>query len=255
MHNFDLIVGVHSIAAAIKNPLRQNLKLFLTEEGQAELQKKAEVQKKDLDRVEVSLLSKHFLQEKSKDYYKQLNLEYQRVPSQVFLVADPLESKDVKWIYDLVTNSRATILCLDQVTDVNNAAAILRTASFYGIDCLIMPKQNSAGFTPSFFRISSGAAEYVPVVQASSMAKLIGGLNDRGVLTIALSEHESEALSPSIINEKSICLIVGKEDTGISNAVLRQAQYKLALHGKGQIKSLNVATAAAIAMEKCFSHS
>lgn len=249
---FDLIVGIHSIAAALKNAARSNLKLFLTDEGQSELLKKGGIAKNDLARCQVSLLSKHLLQQKSAEYYKELGLEYQRVPSQVFLLADCLEQQDVNWIYQTLETKKLKLVCLDQVTDVNNAAAILRTASFYGVDCLIIPKQNTFGYSPSFFRIASGAAEYLPVVQASSLAKLITGLNNRNVTTIALSEHEEEKLDSSSLDESSVCLIVGKEDTGISNAVMRQAKFKLALKGKGEIKSLNVATAAAISMEKCF---
>ena len=252
MQDFDLIIGIHSIAAAIKNPNRSNLKIYFTDEGKIELQKKGSISKHDLEKVKTTMLSKHMLQERSKEYFQSLNLEYQRVPSQVFLLADKVEFHDVNWLYENAVNPKFKFLCLDQVTDVNNAAAILRTASFYNLDCIIIPKQNTFGLTPSFFRISSGAAEYVPVIQASSMAKLIGGLNDRGVITIALSEHEDESLQPDLIQSNATCLIVGKEDTGISHAVMRQAKYRLALHSKGQIKSLNVATAAAISMEKCF---
>ena len=252
LKEFDLIIGIHSIVAAIKNPQRTGLKLYFTEEGKIELQKKGPLSIGALSNIETVLISKHILQERAKGYFSELGLEYQRVPSQTFLIADVLESKDVNWLYQNVENKDFKFLCLDQVTDVNNAAAILRTASFYNLDCVIIPKGNSFGLTPSFFRISSGAAEYIPVIQASSMAKLIGGLNDRGVVTIALSEHEDQELKPELIQDNATCLIVGKEDTGISHAVMRQAKYKLALHAKGAIKSLNVATAAAISMEKCF---
>ena len=76
-------------------------------------------------------------------------------------------------------------------------------------------------------------------------------------MCLALSEHADGDLSKKEIKNypKGLCLILGKEDVGISNAVLRLVDYKISLDSMGGIKSLNVAAAAAITMEKCFSDS
>lgn len=248
--DFNLIVGIHSIIAAIGNPNRTALKLFTTDIALDEIKAKI-----TLDRVDVELISTHKVQELAKDYYRDLGLEYQRVPSGAFLTASSLETYDLPSFYrDIEQDKSFKLLCLDQITDVHNAAAILRTASFYGVDYVVIPDKKSFGFTPSFFRIASGAAEYVKLVSASKFTKVISKINDSNFLTLALSEHATTSFDSIVSSERSnkICLVLGREDVGISNAVLRLIDHKVSLESRGEIVSLNVSTAAAISMEKCF---
>jgi 23S rRNA (guanosine2251-2'-O)-methyltransferase len=141
------------------------------------------------------------------------------------------------------------------VTDVHNAAAIVRTASFYGVDYVVVPDKKSFGLTPSFFRIASGAAEYVPLVGVSKLTKTLTKLKDLGVNIIALSEHAKGDLNAENIreSESSTCIVLGREDVGISNAVLRIIDNHISLDTMGDTQSLNVSIAAAVTMEKCFS--
>ncbi|MBF0445401.1 MAG: hypothetical protein HQL68_07405, partial [Magnetococcales bacterium] len=81
-----------------------------------------------------------------KDYYKKFGFTYQRIPSQMFLVTSATEIFDVAWLYDQVVCGKVPkIFCLDQVTDVHNGAAILRTAAFYGVDCLLISQKGNFG--------------------------------------------------------------------------------------------------------------
>lgn len=252
---FDLIVGVHSIAAALKNPKRNIYRLILTDEGEADLIQRGNVSKIELSNFPVERVSGHKVQELAKSYYRQKNLEYQRVPSQMFLIASEVEILGPAELYAIADNGPFRILCLDQITDVHNAGAIIRTAAFYGIDAVVFPGKKSFGFTPSFFRIASGAAEHVQLIAANNLSRVIKKLNELNVTTIGLSEHAKRPFERKSTNSSSaerVCLVLGKEDTGISNAVLRQVQYDLSLKAKGEILSLNVASAAAISMEKCF---
>jgi len=138
---------------------------------------------------------------------------------------------------------------------VHNAGAILRTASFYGVDAVIVPDKKSFGLTPSFFRIASGAAEFVPMIGVSKLNRTVAKLKESGILCLALSEHAKGDLKMEEIksSKRGIALILGREDVGISNAVLRMIDQHISLDSMGDIKSLNVSIAAAVTMEKCFS--
>lgn len=250
--DFDLIIGTHSIYSAVKNPNRFNKEVFATEEGLQEYYKKTGSSKKELEGIKVNLVSSHKLQEDAKRYFKDLDLEFQRIPSGIFLVTSKKEFKDMNWlIHEIDSREELRILCLDQVSDVHNAGAILRTASFYGVHTVIVPSKNSFGMSPSFYRIASGATEYIELVPTSNMTKTVSKLIDLGVKVIALSEHSSENFNFQDKNKKC-CLVFGKEDTGISHAVLRVIPDRMSLKSQGDIKSLNVSVASAIAMEKCF---
>ena len=249
---FDLIVGVHSIAAALKNSQRNIYKLILSDEGEAELIQRGKISKLELSKFPIERVSGHKVQELAKTYYRKKKLEYQRVPSQLFLVTSEIEILGPSDLYTMAENGPFKVLCLDQITDVHNAGAIIRTAAFYGVDAVVFPGKRSFGFTPSFFRIASGATEHVRLVSANNLSRVISKLNELNINTIGLSEHAEKPFNKESTNTERLCLVLGKEDTGISNAVMRQVEFQLSLQAKGEIFSLNVASAAAISMEKCF---
>ena len=248
---FDMVIGIHSIIAALENSDRRTIKLVCTEDARDEIKKKVR-----LDKVEVQLCASHKVQEEAKMVFRDLDLEYHRVPSGAYLLTSAMTIFNVAQLYEKIENSeKLKILCLDQISDVHNAAAILRTASFYGVDLVIVPDKKSFGLTPSFFRIASGAAEFVPMYGVSKLTKTLTKMKEMGILCLGLSEHAKGDLDVSAVaeNPNGACLVLGREDVGISNAVLRVLDHHISLDSNGDIKSLNVSTAAAISMEKCFS--
>lgn len=247
--DFELIFGLHSIAAALTNPRRQHTRLVATDEGLMELQRKHNINPKKLN-VKIEILSSHSLQEEAKQLCFYMDVEFFRVPGQIFLETSLLETYEIQ---EFLKAPEMRLLALDQITDVHNGAAILRTACFYGINGVLIPSSKSFGLTPSFYRIASGATEYVNLIRVNSLSRAVGQLNEAGFLTVGLSEHSSENLGQDELrSQKKICLLLGAEETGLSNAVARLVQKNLSLPSRGEIKSLNVASAAAISMEKVF---
>lgn len=249
MSDTDLIIGLHSIAAAIENPQRELVELVCTDDGLSELKKRC-----DLRKISPRLVGPHKLQEEGKKHFRDLKSDFNRIPSGAFLIAQKLPEKDAKFLYDIAAQGEQRILCLDQVTDVHNGAAILRTAAFYGVNTVVLPGKNSFGETPTYFRIASGAHEYLNLVKVNNLAKTVTKLKEIGVMTIGLSEHAEETLETQTIraNPGGVALVLGKEETGISHAVMRVIEHKMSIASQGQIKSLNVSVAAAVSMEKCF---
>lgn len=247
--DFELIFGLHSIAAALKNPMRIHQRIVATDEGLLELQRKHNINAKNLG-VKIEVFSSHSVQEEAKMLCAEMDVEFFRVPGQIFLQTSPLQTYDLK---EFLTRPNSRLLALDQITDVHNGGAIIRSACFYGINGILIPSSKSFGLTPSFYRIASGATEYVNLIRVNSLSRAVGQLNDAGYLTVGLSEHSSENLTQTDLRaQKKICLLLGAEETGLSNAVSRLVQKNMSLPSQGEIKSLNVASAAAIAMEKCF---
>jgi len=240
---------MHSIAEAIKNTNRSGLKLFCTDESKKELIKLHFNGQKLPQNCEVKVLSLHQFKEEGKRHLRELNLKEQRVPSNIFLISDPLELTTISSLYEkLSKGEKLRILALDQVTDVHNLGAIARTASFYGIDALIFGRKNRDPLSPGFYRISSGAYEHLPMVRTPNLGKILGKLNELGVSCLGLAEEASQAeWKPK---GDSICLVLGAEETGLSHATRRVLEDFVALKARGEIKSLNVSVAAALAMEK-----
>jgi 23S rRNA (guanosine2251-2'-O)-methyltransferase len=248
----DLIIGIHSIAEALKNPERAIFEIVATEDGLEELKKRGGLKREEIPMNKVRLLEGHALQEEAKKFYRDLDMEFQRVPSQIFMLVSPVPIYEPTWIYNqLESRIPLKILALDQVTDAHNGAAIMRTAAFYGVDAVLISSRGNFGLGPNFSRIASGATEHVKIVRCSALPKTLTKLKDLGAICIGLSEHATGTLEKTD-NTKSICLVLGAEDVGMSHAVSRVVETTIAFKPLGKIKSLNVSVAAAIAMEKIF---
>lgn len=248
----DIIVGVHSIVHAIRNPQRQVVELIACEEGLEKLDKMGGLKKKELEGLTIKLVSSHKVQELAKAVYAQEDFLYSRVPSGVYLITSKKEILEPKPLFDAIdAGEDVRILCLDGVTDVHNAGAIMRTAAFYNVNYIVFAVKNNFSLGPSTARIASGALEYINIVKCNSLPKFLSALIKRGVTPIGLTEHTDDNNIGEVFGTK--CLVLGAEDRGLSHATVRLLEKKIRLEPQGKIESLNVSVAAAIAMEKVFS--
>lgn len=247
----DIIIGLHSIAEALKNPERTHYRLIGTDEGLKELQRKHGLDPRRQNDLRAEFYKPDEFVKQTQEVYRHLGIDYRRIPSGVMLLTSPYEVKNVTWLYDRCDQAGPLkLLILDAITDGHNAAAILRTASFFGCDAIVFAQKGSFGVTSSFSRIASGALEHVPLVQVASLPKTMSQLAQKNISLVGFSEHAEEAASAT--EAEKIALVLGAEETGLSNAVERLLTRRVALHSYGAIKSLNVSVAAAIAMERCF---
>lgn len=247
----DLILGVHSIAHALQNPRRSDHCLFATQRGLKEL-------KREFGQFDMGIcttLSPHDFQEKAKKVFKRLRLEYQRPFSQVFLLTSPLPEFSPEYLYQKIEERGPRplrLIALDGVTDIHNAAAIFRTAAFYRVDVLITGNKGAFGRGPGFSRVSSGAVEYLPLVRCKALPSFLAKLRKKGVICLGLGPRaEKTHFVP--FSQTSLCLVVGAEDKGLSQGVVRVLDEILAIRPQeGPISSLNVSVAAAVAMDRIF---
>lgn len=250
----EIIIGLHSIAEAIKNPQRYNLNLYATAKGLKELKEIKKLTSEQLNKVTLHQLDSQAFQKVAEKTFRDQDFQFSRIPSQIFLEASPLVIRETDWLLDLVKKkSKIKIFALDQVTDVHNGAAILRTAAFYNVDAVILPLKKSFGLSPQFYRIASGATEHVHIVRTSHLSRMIQLLHQNNVRCLGFTEDgEEDPLNSHRLMEQSTCLVLGAEDVGISHAVKRVLAQKIYLKSLGNISTLNVSVASAIAMERYF---
>lgn len=251
---YDIIVGPHSVCEALLSPKRRQKEVFATDASWSDFSKKFKTSLGQLEDFKIHFLSSQELQNKVQKFCAELGFKIGRLPGQVFLKTTPLEVYDHQWLFQQVKEEQVRqILCCDQVTDMQNAAAIMRTAAFYGVDTIVLPMKNSFGLTPHFFRTASGGAEHVNFVQSPSLSKAIQKLKELEVFCLGFSERgNTDAVPLGFTQSAAQCLVLGSEDRGISHSVARQLEHTLRFVARGSIHSLNVSVAAALAMEKCF---
>ncbi|MBT8387567.1 MAG: 23S rRNA (guanosine(2251)-2'-O)-methyltransferase RlmB [Ignavibacteria bacterium] len=133
-------------------------------------------------------------------------------------------------------------LLLDQITDVRNFGAILRTAECSGVDAVIVPSQGSAPLNADAIKTSAGAAFKIPICKVNHLLDAIYELQAEGIQIVTLTEKSDESIY-DIDLTKPIALIMGSEHKGVSPAILKISDARVKLPLLGKIESLNVSVA------------
>lgn len=241
----EIIFGIHSILAALENPLRSSGKLNILESSPNFKQLS-----KDTSCEKITFKNKGEFTKKLQKICQERNIHFQMPPGGVFLEIESAPEPRLPEIYStLETSGEMTILCLDQVTDIHNLAAIVRTSAFYGVEYLFTSIKNGLNFSPGFYRIASGGAEHLKIVNVPSMSRFLRRVGENDYKIIGFSEHASSDLGSFDFSAKKKCLVVGNEEQGLSHAVSRLLTDTVAIKGPGAIKSLNVSVATAIVLE------
>ena len=138
-------------------------------------------------------------------------------------------------------------IMLDRLTDVRNFGAVVRTAECAGIDGIIVPDKGGAPITADSMKTSAGALNYVPVCREKDIRKTLKLLRDSGIRVVACTEKTDRDIYDLNLTGP-MALVVGSEEDGISDGILREADDLARIPLKGKIGSLNVSVAAGIAM-------
>ncbi len=136
-------------------------------------------------------------------------------------------------------------LLLDQLSDVRNFGAIIRTAECTGVDGIIIQKSGSAPVTADTIKTSAGAAFKVPIVKVDHLKDAVFYLQASGISVVAASEKSQEALY-TIPFDQPCAIVMGAEDKGIAPSILKIADYTAKLPILGEIASLNVSVACGV---------
>ena len=138
-------------------------------------------------------------------------------------------------------------LILDRITDVRNFGAIVRTAECAGLDGIIIEEKGNAPITGDAMKTSAGALNHVPVCREKDIRKSISLLRENGIQIVACTEKTERSIY-SLNLKGPIALIMGSEEDGISDSLLKDADELARIPLKGKIGSLNVSVAAGVAL-------
>jgi 23S rRNA (guanosine2251-2'-O)-methyltransferase len=142
---------------------------------------------------------------------------------------------------------RPLVLLLDGITDVRNFGGIARSAECAGVHCMVVPAKGAAPINADAVKTSAGALSRIPVCRAPNLRTALYFLKDAGLHIVAATEKAAQPLYAADFLLPT-ALVVGAEDTGISEAVLRMADATVRIPLQGGIASLNVSAAAAVAL-------
>lgn len=138
------------------------------------------------------------------------------------------------------------LVMLDSLKDPHNLGAILRTAEATAVDGVIIGKHRSVGLTPTVAKVSTGAIEYVKVVEATNLTQTLEILKKKGFWVIGAEYDVKSQFYDSMKYDMPVVLVIGSEGEGISRLVKEHCDVLVKLPMKGQITSLNASVSAGI---------
>ncbi len=139
------------------------------------------------------------------------------------------------------------VLILDCVQDPHNLGAILRTADGAGVDAVIAPKDKSVGITETVLRVSVGAAEKVPFVQVTNLARTMKQLQSRGIWIFGTSDKGDRDLYETDFSG-GVALVMGAEGEGMRRLTEENCDFLIRIPMKGSVPCLNVSVATGVCL-------
>lgn len=138
-------------------------------------------------------------------------------------------------------------IILDRITDVRNFGAIARTAECAGVEGIIIGDKGNAPITSDAMKTSAGALNHLPVCREKDLKKTIKFLQENGMMVVACTEKADKEIYEVEFNQP-VALLMGSEEDGISETLLREADVLVKIPLKGKIESLNVSVAVGVAV-------
>jgi 23S rRNA (guanosine2251-2'-O)-methyltransferase len=156
----------------------------------------------------------------------------------------PIEFHDLENLVTSVIESGKTplFLLLDQLSDVRNFGAIIRTAECTGVDGIIIQKKGGAPVNGDTIKTSAGAVFKVPICKVDHIKDAVFFMQASGIKVIAATEKTEDTLFDTSFTDPC-AIIMGSEDRGINPSILKVVDAKAKLPLLGEIESLNVSVA------------
>ena len=142
---------------------------------------------------------------------------------------------------------KALILILDSITDPHNLGACLRTADAAGVDFVLIPKDKSASLNATVAKVASGAAETVPLVRVTNLARAMEQLKEAGIWIYGAAGEATSSLYQMDM-KGSIALVMGAEGSGLRRLTREHCDGLFSLPMLGSVESLNVSVATGISL-------
>lgn len=163
--------------------------------------------------------------------------------------AKQLNEADLDDLLDAVENEGKAplFLVLDEVTDPHNLGACLRSADAAGVKAVIVPKDKSAQLNATTSKVACGAAEVMPLIRVTNLARTMRHMQQRGVWFIGTAGEADHNLYQAKLNG-SLAIVMGAEGDGMRRLTRETCDELVSIPMAGSVSSLNVSVATGICL-------
>ncbi len=139
------------------------------------------------------------------------------------------------------------VLVLDGVTDPHNLGACLRVADGAGVHAVVAPKDHAVGLNATVAKVASGAAETVPYLMVTNLARSLNEMKERDIRIVGTSDDAPQTLYEADLRGP-LALVLGAEGAGLRQLTRKTCDALVRIPMRGAVESLNVSVAAGIAL-------
>jgi 23S rRNA (guanosine2251-2'-O)-methyltransferase len=234
----QFVYGVHAVSALLSNPHRMIKNLFVSQDR---IDKRLQdiLDKANQAKVRIEKLSAQQMNQRFADFTHQ----------GIVACASVLPDYNESHLLALLESSKnpGLILILDGITDPHNLGACLRTADATGVDFVVIPKDKSASITPVVSKVACGAAESVPLVRVTNLARSMDILKEQGVWIYGAAGETDHSIYQTDC-KGTIAIVMGAEGDGLRRLTREHCDGLFSLPMLGSVDSLNVSVATGVSL-------
>jgi 23S rRNA (guanosine2251-2'-O)-methyltransferase len=232
-----LMYGLHAVMAALSRAPERLLELWMAPRDDVrahDLRQRAEIAGVHVHGVSAAALAKLVG-----------DVAHQGVVASI----RPLQPWDDQDLFAAISQieGEPLLLVLDGVTDPHNLGACLRTADAAGVLAVVIPKDRSASVDGVVRKVAAGAAEFVPVVSVTNLARTLDQLKERDVWVVGTDGEAPQSLYSADL-KRSLALVLGAEGAGMRRLTRERCDFLVHIPMVGHMESLNVSVAAGVAL-------
>jgi 23S rRNA (guanosine2251-2'-O)-methyltransferase len=233
----EWLYGMHALQAVLSREPHRILELFIAK-GRDDERLHEIVNLARKHRISVQFAQRKVLDDKAQGE------QHQGVLARA-LAAKPLGESDLDEI--LVQQDKPFLLILDGVTDPHNLGAVLRSADAAGVHAVIVPKDKSATLNPTVRKVACGAADVIPLIQVTNLARTITDIQEQGVWVVGTA-GEATQLVYDVDFSGPTAIVMGAEGKGMRRLTREKCDDLIKLPMFGSVSSLNVSVATGICL-------
>ena len=228
------IVGQHAVMEALRNPERKVLRVFLTEEAKKNIHRKNQ-KKNILEDVKVYFKSKKELDK----YSSKEQLMHNGYVAEI----EHLNQLDIKEF--IKEKNNLTFVCLDEVTDPRNIGSLIRSATSFKIDGLIIKERHFPRDSKLMYKSASGCMEHLNIFEVSNINSTLKNLREKNFWVYGFDARGKKDFT-DIKWEGNNILLFGSEGFGMRQHTSKYADFFVKININEEIESLNISNSAAI---------
>lgn len=238
MKNKDIVFGLHAVQALLKSAPHRILELRV-QKGRQDQRLQKVLQAAERNAINPIAVTRPKLDALVGDENHQ----------GVVALCQPGETHDEAFLYRLLEglDRPPFLLVLDTITDPHNLGACMRTAEAAGVDAVIAPKDKAVGLTATARKVACGAAEVLPFVPVTNLARTLKKLQELGVWLIGTAGEASQSVYQADLRGP-LALVMGAEGTGMRRLTREHCDGLINIPMAGEVSSLNVSVATGVCL-------